>query len=305
MQATAPTAPRPNADMTPPAADGVPSEMRHGVPTLAEVEALLEGPFWRANVEFNRAFLERHRAALAGYAFHWGVDPLKLWSRRWEYPFAGRAVLAHAQRRGRSDLTVCDAGSGVTFFPYLMSRRLPGLKVICCDTAGSYAPMFAAINRSEPDADVRFRTAALQGLPFEDGSLDILCCISVLEHTDDYERIVREVARVLRPGGRFVLTFDISMEHRFSMQPLEARRMFATLGELFDAEPSALMAEMERALAEPADRLCTPTIRQRQPELLPWRYPKLQAAYDLLRGHGWTGGFRSVMCYCLDVPRRG
>ena len=36
-------------------------------------------------------------------------------------------------------------------------------------------------------------------------TLDILCCMSVLEHTDNYAQIVNEFARVLKPGGRLVV----------------------------------------------------------------------------------------------------
>lgn len=49
------------------------------------------------------------------------------------------------------------------------------------------------------------RTAALaEALPFPDATFDLVCCSWVLEHLPDPERAFREVARVLRPGGRFV-----------------------------------------------------------------------------------------------------
>ena len=282
----------------------VPPEMRQGIPTLAEVDAMLAGDFWQQNLAFNAAFLERHKRPLSGYAWHWGRDPLKFWSRRWEYPFAGRAVLAHAARLGRTDLRICDAGSGVTFFPYLLCDRLPGAAVSCLDTNATYAPIFAAINKNQPDADVRFVRAGLQKMPYRDGELDVLCCISVLEHTGRYEQIVREVARVLRPGGRFVLTFDLSQDQTFEMQPPQARRMFAVLETLFDCDADALWAEAGKAFSEPQNLLCTPTIRDREPALLPWKYPRLQAVADLLRGHGFTRGFRAAACFCLDLQRR-
>ena len=40
-------------------------------------------------------------------------------------------------------------------------------------------------------------------LPFADGSFDLVCCSWVLEHVVDPQRTFREVARVLRPAGRF------------------------------------------------------------------------------------------------------
>jgi SAM-dependent methyltransferase len=40
-------------------------------------------------------------------------------------------------------------------------------------------------------------------LPFADGSFDLVCCSWVLEHLGGPQRTFCEVARVLRPGGRF------------------------------------------------------------------------------------------------------
>lgn len=282
----------------------LPPALRAGIPDLVDVNEMLRGEFWREIVEFNAAFLERHKTALAGYAWHWGRDPLKFWSRRWEYPFAARAATAHAHRQGRTDLKICDAGSGVTFFPYFLAARLPGAQVLCCDYAATYSPIFAAVNRNESHQRVSFRRAPLQELPYSDGELDVLCCISVLEHTGQYERIVREVARVLRTGGRFVLSFDLSQDDVFEMQPPQAREMFAVLEELFEVSADELWAEAMRAQIEPEKLLCTPTIRRVRPELLPWKWPRLQALADFVRGYGFTGGFRAAACYCLDAARR-
>jgi ubiquinone/menaquinone biosynthesis C-methylase UbiE len=42
-------------------------------------------------------------------------------------------------------------------------------------------------------------------LPYGDGSFDLTVCFSVFEHLHEFERGLREVARVLRPGGQFLL----------------------------------------------------------------------------------------------------
>lgn len=43
-------------------------------------------------------------------------------------------------------------------------------------------------------------------LPFGDGSLDLVTVLDVLEHVEDDGRMLREIARVLRPGGRLLAT---------------------------------------------------------------------------------------------------
>lgn len=45
---------------------------------------------------------------------------------------------------------------------------------------------------------------AARGLPFADAAFDIVLCEQVLEHLDDPAAVLRDVARVLRPGGLLV-----------------------------------------------------------------------------------------------------
>jgi SAM-dependent methyltransferase len=43
---------------------------------------------------------------------------------------------------------------------------------------------------------------AVEELPVEDSSFDVVLCLQVLEHTEDPAQAVRELHRVTRPGGR-------------------------------------------------------------------------------------------------------
>lgn len=42
-------------------------------------------------------------------------------------------------------------------------------------------------------------------LPYDDGAFDLVVSFSVFEHLHEFDRGLREVARVLAPGGRFLL----------------------------------------------------------------------------------------------------
>ncbi|RPI49037.1 MAG: class I SAM-dependent methyltransferase [Acidobacteria bacterium] len=53
-----------------------------------------------------------------------------------------------------------------------------------------------------------------ESLPFENGSFDCVCSMGVLHHTPETGRAVRELFRVLRPGGRLIVMFY----HRDSLQ---------------------------------------------------------------------------------------
>lgn len=44
------------------------------------------------------------------------------------------------------------------------------------------------------------------GLPFDDACFDVVTMLAVLEHLDQPHAVLREIVRVLRPGGRLLLT---------------------------------------------------------------------------------------------------
>ncbi|HWV27425.1 MAG TPA: class I SAM-dependent methyltransferase, partial [Aeromicrobium sp.] len=51
-------------------------------------------------------------------------------------------------------------------------------------------------------AEARLVDAA--GLPFDDATFDTVCSWLMLHHTIEWERVLTEAARVLKPGGRLV-----------------------------------------------------------------------------------------------------
>jgi SAM-dependent methyltransferase len=59
--------------------------------------------------------------------------------------------------------------------------------------------------RRAAGARVEYVDGHAAGLPFDDESVDVLRCERVLQHLDHPAVAVREMTRVLRPGGRIVL----------------------------------------------------------------------------------------------------
>jgi SAM-dependent methyltransferase len=64
--------------------------------------------------------------------------------------------------------------------------------------------MRAEAARRAPKA--RFVDGNAYDLPFPDGSVDAITCERLYQHLDDPDRATREIARVLRRGGRVVIT---------------------------------------------------------------------------------------------------
>ena len=277
-------------------------QLRSGVPLISELDQLKGDPYYSQITTYSRDFLARHANALAGYGRLWGQDPFKLWSRRWEYPFAAQKTIEYGKAHP-GPIKVIDAGSGVTFFPYFVCDHLPQAQVICVDSNPSYPPMFGAINQSTPGSRVSCVNGMLQKLQMADGSADVICCISVLEHTDNYGEIVREFARVLKKGGLLVLTFDLSLDGKFELRKDVAADLLANVAEFFDTSGVPIEQELGR-MSDRDHILSTDHVKSTEPELLPWRFPMAKAVHDLIKGHGWTGGFRSKSVFCLSAMRK-
>ena len=280
--------------------------LRTGIPLLSELDAHLNSDEYRRHVEFNRAFLERNDAAMSQYGKLWAKDTFRLWSRRWEYPFVAQRLISFAQEQSDGPFRVLDAGSGVTYFPYYLRAEMPRSEITCFDSNGTYHPMFAAVNATMGETKVKFIEGMLQKIPLPDESFDAVCCISVLEHTDNYSEILDEFARVLRPGGLMVLTFDLSLDGKFELPRNRAADLLAEIQRKFAMREGVNLEKELSRMDDPVGEkiLTTDHIRQTQPDLLPWKHPMLKAVHDVVKGHGWTGGFRSKSVYCLDVTAK-
>jgi len=116
------------------------------------------------------------------------------------------------------------AGSG------LLSRRLAalGFEVTCSDIN---AEDFAASELPFEQADLS------KTLPFEDASFDCVTCIEGLEHLENPFQAVRELARVLRPGGTLVLSIPNYLN-------IERRLKFLITGSFTKPVPSDRLKEL-------------------------------------------------------------
>jgi SAM-dependent methyltransferase len=121
-------------------------------------------------------------------------------------------LTANYERLGlREGDRILDLGCGFGRHAFEAARR--GAEVVALDAGqdeveGVVAMFNAMVAEGELPADAA--TAAVQGdalhLPFADGSFDRVICSEVLEHIPDDVGAMRELTRVLRPGGTMAVT---------------------------------------------------------------------------------------------------
>ena len=101
--------------------------------------------------------------------------------------------------------------AGAEFEP-LLAR---GFKIVGFD----YAPEMVrrAEQRFRGSQDVHLCRADAESLPFPDASFDHVVCLGVFEYLSTYDRALKEIHRVLRPGGLVIISLPtrISLD-RFS-----------------------------------------------------------------------------------------
>jgi 2-polyprenyl-6-hydroxyphenyl methylase / 3-demethylubiquinone-9 3-methyltransferase len=99
------------------------------------------------------------------------------------------------------DKQVLDVGCGGGLMAEEMAWM--GCRVTGVDPS---APSLETARRHAAEAglDIDYRHASGESLPFEDASFDIVYCCDVLEHVSDLDAVVREAARVLKPGGVYI-----------------------------------------------------------------------------------------------------
>lgn len=124
-----------------------------------------------------------------------GIRHENYWFRRHEAAYRWMARTQDLQ-----DRTVLDAGVGEGCGGQALSEAGAAL-VLGLDLD---APSLSRISRAHPG--VAPVCANLVQLPLPDASVDVVVSAQTVEHLWDQARFVDECARVLRPGGRLVLT---------------------------------------------------------------------------------------------------
>lgn len=109
-----------------------------------------------------------------------------------EYSFVFRQLATYCP------VNILDVGTGLTALPHLM--RNCGFKVTAIDNVKDYWPK-GMINRHYLVIDDDITNSKLNQ------KFDLITCVSTLEHIVKFDKAVENMANLLNPSGKMVLTF--------------------------------------------------------------------------------------------------
>lgn len=125
----------------------------------------------------------------------------RLWMRNVVEDFASAA-----ERWGVASGKVLDIGSGSGLVSIKFARMLHGVQVTGLDLSDPVLEMARNNAESSGLADrVSFEKGDAEGLPFEDATFDMVISLSTLHLLDNPVRMLDDIQRVIKPGGKFYI----------------------------------------------------------------------------------------------------
>ena len=133
-------------------------------------------------------------------------DRIKQFDPDWETRFVGEPIANAIEQLAGARVLDVGAGTG-RVARALLPLVGPDLQLVCLEPSRR----MLALGRARAPGGIWLR-GRVDPLPFADGSFDIVVSLEVIEFTPHPELTLRELVRVLRPGGSLLVTNRVGRE---------------------------------------------------------------------------------------------
>lgn len=143
----------------------------------------------------NKKFQEYHSEIKE---YHEKVNYFFDWSRQWEYPWLMKNVPFSKNK------TVVDAGGGTCYFPDIVSKYSKSVTILDRNIG---------FIKKGVDFEYPFIKQDLSEKLTTKEKFDIVLCVSVLEHIDDYISAIKRLTQLVKKDGYLAMTLDLFLDN--------------------------------------------------------------------------------------------
>lgn len=118
---------------------------------------------------------------------------------------ANAARVAAQWHHAAPPAAILEIGASVGWNGFALQHRWPNATVSAIEPEAAALAVAAEISVKGAVRQPTFLQGMAERLPFPDSSIDLVTCLTVIEHVESPARAVAEMARVLRPGGMLFL----------------------------------------------------------------------------------------------------
>lgn len=102
-----------------------------------------------------------------------------------------------------NNLNVLEVGCGRGAFSRLVAQKYPGVKLSAIDISE-----VAIADAQKTPGNIAFSVGDAENLAFPDGAFDLIFSCETMEHLPHPEKLPIEIFRLLKPGGKFIITTE-------------------------------------------------------------------------------------------------
>ena len=124
--------------------------------------------------------------------------------------------------------TLLDLGSGTGMDVFIARLKFPQAGTLYgMDMLSEMVEKAERVRDKKGFSNIEFRVGTLTDMPFPDASIDTVISNCVINLEPDKKKVYEEIYRVLRPGGRFVIS-DITLKKPLSEDLQKADNLYGT-----------------------------------------------------------------------------